>query len=84
MEGSVSVEDCVTKGVEPVQLLMKAKGRPSGQAAVYVRSTDDAEHVQQILNNKFVGNRYVEVFAYGDEGVGTANPEGPPKRKRAT
>jgi len=77
------VEDCVNQGIEAVDLLIKANGRPSGQAAVHVRSHDDAQHVQQILNQQFIGGRYIEVFAYGHEGVGATNPERPQKRTRS-
>lgn len=71
-----AVEHCVTEGEAAVQMLSKANGRPSGQAVVHVHSQEHAEHVQQILNKQFIGDRYIEVFAYGDEGGRE------PKRKR--
>ncbi|CAE7556671.1 Esrp2, partial [Symbiodinium necroappetens] len=52
-------------------LLPKANGRPSGQAVVQMRSRKDAETAQKALNHKWVGNRYIEVFVYGEESEDT-------------
>ncbi|CAE7233825.1 Esrp2 [Symbiodinium sp. CCMP2592] len=56
-------------------LLPKANGRPSGQAVVQMRSRKDAETAQKALNHKWVGNRYIEVFVYGEESEDTLGDE---------
>jgi hypothetical protein len=69
-----SQHDCADRIHESqgaANLLLKANGRPSGQAVVQMRSQQDAMLAQQALSNKYIGDRYIEVFAYGgDEEAG--------------
>lgn len=48
-------------------MLLKPNKRPSGQAVVLMVSRRDADVAQKALNSKWMGNRYVEVWAYGDD-----------------
>lgn len=70
------VLDHIALASDAVKLLKKANGRPSGQAVVQMRSHDDAKEVQEVLNRQVVGDRYIEVFAYGGDGSSTDCPEG--------
>lgn len=58
------------------QLLLKANGRPSGQAVIQMRSCSDAAMAQSALQGQVISGRYIEVFVYGDEGLET-NPRIP-------
>merc|ERR1712137_742682 len=60
------VADRIVDGSNAAQLLLKANGRPSGQAIVQMRSREDADFARHALHNRFVSGRYIEVFAYGD------------------
>merc|ERR1712054_6590 len=46
-------------------MLLKANGKPSGQAVVQMQSRHDANEAQSCLHGQWMGNRYIEVFAYG-------------------
>merc|ERR1712232_1110205 len=61
------VADRIAESQGAAILLRKANGRPSGQAVVQMRSKEDAKHAQQSLSNKYIGDRYIEVFAYGTD-----------------
>jgi hypothetical protein len=84
--------DRIADGPNPVSIIMRANGRPSGQAVVQMQSRSDAVVAQRLLDSKYIGNRYIEVFlhAEGDLGSGAASREGmgtdaqrPPPEARA-
>lgn len=70
------VVDRIAEVKNACQLLAKANGRPSGQAVVQMKSRYDAEIAQRALCNKYLGNRYIEVFVYGEGG--DESPDGSP------
>uniref|UniRef100_A0A0G4GK28 RRM domain-containing protein n=1 Tax=Chromera velia CCMP2878 TaxID=1169474 RepID=A0A0G4GK28_9ALVE len=47
---------------EGIRLVYNADGRPSGQAIVQLNCPDDVPVVQQELNLKLMGTRYIEIF----------------------
>jgi hypothetical protein len=55
--------DRVEESANAVQLLKKPNGKPSGQAVVQLRGRGDAQLAQSVLHGKWMGTRYVEVFA---------------------
>lgn len=61
------VVERIADGPQATQLLMKANGKPSGQAVVQMRSRQCAEIACKALQGQYLGGRYVEVFVYGDE-----------------
>lgn len=62
------VADLIAEGPKAADLLLKANGRPSGQAIVKMKSRADAEKAQRSLSMKNIGGRYIEVFVYGELG----------------
>lgn len=60
---SHNIVDRVEDASNAVQLLKKPNGKPSGQAVVQLRGRGDAQIAQQVLHGKYMGSRYVEVFA---------------------
>merc|ERR1719247_3351712 len=59
------VADRIADCNKAVQMLLKANGKPSGQAVVQMQSRRGANHAQSCLHGQWMGNRYIEVFAYG-------------------
>jgi hypothetical protein len=60
---SHNIVDRVEDASNAVQLLKKPNGKPSGQAVVQLRGRGDAQVAQRVLHGKYMGTRYVEVFA---------------------
>ena len=60
------VADGIADGADVVQMLPKANGEPSGQAIVEMRSNIDAAIAASKLMHQKFGDRYIEVFVYGD------------------
>jgi len=56
------VVHCIFDGPNPVRIITKAGGKPSGQAIVQMNSTDDAEAALQALHGQWMDQRYIEVF----------------------
>lgn len=56
------VVDVVAEGPDAVKMVTKASGRPSGQAVVQILSQEKAQMVMQVLNGKYMGTRYIEIF----------------------
>jgi hypothetical protein len=72
--------DRVSDGDGAAMLLTKSNGRPSGQAVVQMRSRYDAEVAKAALDKRYMGDRYIEVFAYGSEVEGNVDgAEGTPQ-----
>lgn len=61
------IVDRICDGPKAVSLLLRANGRPSGQAVVQMRDRGDAAIAQRILDGKWMGSRYIEVFLHGEE-----------------
>lgn len=64
----------IAEDLDAVQMVMKASGKPSGQAVVKMLSRADAMEVVQALHGKYLGTRYIEVYEHkeGDSGGLTA------------
>jgi len=60
------VADLIEDGPNAARLLQKANGCPSGQAVVQMRSRQEADIAQHVLHKKYISDRYIEVFVYGD------------------
>eukprot|EP00929_Paragymnodinium_shiwhaense_P112979 TRINITY_DN81240_c0_g1_i1.p1 TRINITY_DN81240_c0_g1~~TRINITY_DN81240_c0_g1_i1.p1 ORF type:complete len:821 (-),score=204.62 TRINITY_DN81240_c0_g1_i1:314-2776(-) len=61
------IVDRISDDENAVTILTRGpNGKPSGQATVLMKSPADAEIAQQLLNTKWIGNRYIEVFRQGD------------------
>lgn len=60
-----NVAEGIVEGANAVKILLKANGRPSGQASVQMRNRHEAAKAQKILHSQWIGNRYIEVLAYG-------------------
>lgn len=69
-----NVSEGIGDGDRIVRFLSKANGKPSGQAVVQMQSKYEADKAQKVLHGQWMGNRYIEVFAYGGDKV-DAQPE---------
>ncbi|CAK0856220.1 unnamed protein product [Prorocentrum cordatum] len=63
------IVDRIAAGPKAVNLLVRTNGRPSGQAVVQMRDRGDAAIAQHLLDGKWMGSRYIEVFLHGEDGV---------------
>lgn len=61
------VHGCMKDGAETIKLLPKPNKRPSGQAVVLMKSRGHADEAKNKLHGKWMGHRYIEVFAYGND-----------------
>merc|ERR1719203_2398696 len=56
------VVECVSEGKDAVKMVLKASGKPSGQAIVQIVDRAEALKVVEVLNGQYMGTRYIEVF----------------------
>jgi len=79
------IVDRIAAGPKAVNLLVRTNGRPSGQAVVQMRDRGDAAIAQHLLDGKWMGSRYIEVFLHGEDGVEADAPgEGGPAHPSAS
>jgi hypothetical protein len=63
------VADYIAEGQGAVRMVLMHRRKPTGQAVVMMKSQSAADAVQKVLQSHWMGNRYIEVFAYDDWGT---------------
>jgi len=61
------IVDRIADGPKAVNILTRSNGRPSGQAIIQMRESQDAELAQSVLHGQWMGSRYIEVFLMSHE-----------------
>lgn len=61
------IVDRIADGPKAVNILTRSNGRPSGQAIIQMRESQDAELAQSLLHGQWMGSRYIEVFLMSQE-----------------
>jgi RNA recognition motif-containing protein len=70
-----NVTEGIADGDRAVRMLLKANGKPSGQAVVQMQNKAEADKAQKALHSQWMGSRYIEVFSYGGESEFTSESQ---------
>jgi RNA recognition motif-containing protein len=67
--------DRISDGSNPIQILTKNNGKPTGNALVQLRKVEDIAVVQKVLHLTTFGTRYIEVLPHSATGGQGSNPQ---------